>query len=173
MPDSVQIEVSDMTKAMHFSTVPLAELASKGVTPLTDRLRPIVLVVDDEGVIADTLAVILGQAGFMAMVAYDGQSALELAKIVPPDLLLTDVVMPGMTGVDLAIALTRALPGCKVLLFSGQAATADLLGEAGVDFTVLAKPLHPTDLLARLSETLDLRPHSVERAPILETARTA
>ncbi len=113
-----------MAKAMHFSTVSLAELALKGMTPVTELPRPIVLVVDDETVIADTLGVILGQAGLTVMVAYDGQSALELAKLVPPDLLLTDVVMPGMTGVDLAVAVTRTFPDCKVLLFSGQAATA-------------------------------------------------
>jgi len=154
-----------MPKTMNFSTIPLAELTAKELAPVTDSARRVVLVVDDETVIADTLAVILGQAGLTVMVAYDGPSALEFAKIVPPDLLLTDVVMPGMTGVDLAIALTQAVPACKVLLFSGQAATADLLSEAGADFTVLAKPLHPTDLLARLSQTLEIQPSETEGAP--------
>ena len=147
-----------MSKAMKFQTVPLAELALKGVVPQTDSHKPVVLIVDDEAVIADTLAVILKQVGFTTMVAYDGQTALDIAKIVPPDLLLTDVVMPGISGVDLAIAVRQVLPECRVLLFSGQSATADLLGaagHAGRDFTLLSKPLHPKDLLARVSQTLD------------------
>ncbi len=143
---------------MKFQTVPLAELALRGVVPQADSPKPVVLIVDDQPVIADTLAVILKQAGFTAMVAYDGETALDIAKIVPPDLLLTDVVMPGLSGVDLAIAIRKDVPDCRVLLFSGQAATANLLGEAGNqghDFTLLSKPLHPRDLLARISQTLD------------------
>jgi DNA-binding response OmpR family regulator len=146
-----------MPKAMKFQTIPLAELELRRDVPQTESHKSVVLIVDDEAVIADTLAVILKQAGFTTMVAYGGQTALEIAKTVPPDLLLTDVVMPGLSGVDLAIAIRRDVPNCKILLFSGQAATADLLGEAGNqghDFTLLSKPLHPRDLLARLSQTL-------------------
>jgi CheY-like chemotaxis protein len=149
-----------MSKAMKFQTVPLAELALRGVVPQTDSHKPVILIVDDEAVIADTLAVILKQVGFTTMVAYDGQTALDIAKIAPPDLILTDVVMPGMSGVDLAIAVRNDVPDCRILLFSGQAATVDLLGEAGKkghDFTLLSKPLHPKDLLARVSQTLGSR----------------
>ena len=66
-----------MSKAMNFPTVPLAELTLKGIAPQTDPPKPVVLVVDDEAVIADTLAVILSQHGFATMVAYDGKSALR------------------------------------------------------------------------------------------------
>jgi DNA-binding response OmpR family regulator len=62
-----------------------------------------------------------------------------------------------MNGIDLALAIRHTLPKCKILLFSGQASTKDLLGtarDAGQDFTILAKPLHPTELLARVSDTL-------------------
>jgi DNA-binding response OmpR family regulator len=148
-----------MSKQMNFQTVPLAELVAKGVTDRTDPPRPIVLVVDDERVIADTLAAILGRSGFAAVAAYQGLSALEIALANHPDLLLTDVAMPGMNGIDLAIAVRTAVPECRVLLFSGQVTTADLLAqahEAGRDFTTLQKPLHPTELLARISETLEI-----------------
>jgi DNA-binding response OmpR family regulator len=149
-----------MSRKLNFQTVPLAQLALKGVTRQTDTPKPVVLVVDDETVIADSLAAILRQNGFAAIAAYDGRSALEIARVDPPDLLLSDVAMPGMSGIDLAIAISQATPGCKVILFSGQATTVDLLStarDAGHDFTALAKPLHPTELLARISETLESR----------------
>jgi DNA-binding NtrC family response regulator len=135
---------------------------------LPEKQRPVVLVVDDERVIANTLSIILSRSGFSTMTAYDGESALELARAVQPDLLISDVVMPGMTGVELAIAVTQTVPGCKVLLFSGQAATADLLEKArhaGHNFTTLTKPIHPTDMLWRISECLELRKTSTKSIP--------
>jgi CheY-like chemotaxis protein len=121
--------------------------------------RPVILIVDDERVIADTLALILSRSGFTTFTAYNGTRALELASMVSPELLISDVVMPGMTGVELAIAMTQLVPACKVLLFSGQAATADLLSDArasGHDFTALSKPIHPSDMLRRISESLNI-----------------
>ena len=70
-----------------------------------------------------------------------------------PDMLISDVIMTGMTGIEAAIITRQRLPSCKILLFSGQAATADLLEKAraqGHEFEILAKPVHPTDLLAKL-----------------------
>lgn len=148
-------------RKMNFQTVRLADLPLNDATPPLDNRKAVVLVVDDEAVIADTLAMILEQSGIRALVAYDGKSALATANAVPPDLLLTDVAMPGMNGIDLAVAIRHILPKCKILLFSGQASTMNLLGtarDAGQDFTVLAKPLHPTELLARVSDTLTMRP---------------
>jgi DNA-binding response OmpR family regulator len=146
-----------MSRTIQYQTVPLAELASRERDAQADQPKPLVLVVDDEAVIADTLTAILLRSGYAAVAAYDGESALDVARAIAPDLLLTDVAMPGMSGIDLAIAVSRAVPDCKVLLFSGQATTADLLArahEAGHDFTALQKPLHPTELLARVSETV-------------------
>jgi DNA-binding response OmpR family regulator len=119
--------------------------------------QPVVLVVDDERVIADTLSIILKKSGFSALTAYDGATALQLANTLKPDLLISDVMMPGMTGIELAIAMKQTQPECKILLFSGQAATVDLLEDArslGHDFTTLTKPVHPTDMLKRISECL-------------------
>lgn len=137
-----------------FEVVPIAEIPS---TNDAETHRPVVLIVDDERIIADSLAAILKSKGLAPLVAYNGESALEIASISPPQLLISDVVMPGMTGIQLAIALTRAVPDCKVLLFSGQAATAGLLADAyagGHTFTILSKPIHPKELLARISECL-------------------
>ena len=112
-----------------------------------------VIVADDEQIIADSLTLILNRAGFEARAVYSGEAAVEVLGSFRPDLLITDVVMTGMTGVEAAMAVRTLRPDCKVLLFSGQAATADLLREAralGYEFEIIAKPVHPTELLAKL-----------------------
>ena len=89
--------------------------------------KPKVLVVDDERVIADSLAMILNQSGFEARAVYSGEKALEAAPELKPDMLISDVIMAGLNGIDAAIRIRALLPQIKILLFSGQAATADLL----------------------------------------------
>ena len=121
--------------------------------PTAAPIKRKVLVADDEQVIANTLAIILNQAGFEARAVYSGEKAVEALDTFEPDMLITDVIMTGMTGIEAAIATKAKLPNCKILLFSGQAATADLLEKArqgGHEFEILAKPVHPTDLLAKL-----------------------
>jgi DNA-binding NtrC family response regulator len=113
----------------------------------------VVFVVDDEVVIAQTLATILNNVGFQASAFDRPQKAIAACAERPPHLLITDVAMPGMTGIELAIHFRKTQPECKVLLFSGQASTANLLEQAraqGYDFDLLAKPIHPSDLLAKL-----------------------
>jgi CheY-like chemotaxis protein len=115
--------------------------------------KPKVLVADDERVIADTLAMILNQSGFEARAVYSGEKALESVTSFVPDMLISDVIMADLNGIDAAIRIRQLLPGIKVLLFSGQAATADLLEKAranGHEFDILAKPVHPQDLLNKL-----------------------
>lgn len=117
------------------------------------QVKPKVLVADDERVIADTLAIILNQSGFEAKAVYSGEKAVEMAKEWMPEMLISDVIMTDLNGIDAAIKIRALLPSCKILLFSGQAATADLLDRArgqGHEFEILAKPVHPQDLLARL-----------------------
>jgi CheY-like chemotaxis protein len=115
--------------------------------------KPKVLVVDDERVIADSLAMILNQSGFEARAVYSGEKALEASPTFKPDMLISDVIMAGLNGIDAAIRIRALLPQIKILLFSGQAATADLLEKArakGYEFEILAKPVHPHDLLTKL-----------------------
>ena len=109
--------------------------------------KPRVLVVDDEQVIADTLAKILDLNGYDASAVYTGTAAVESARSLKPDLVISDVIMPDMNGIEAAISIRGFLPS------SGQAATADLLENAraqGHEFEILAKPVHPSDLLAKL-----------------------
>jgi CheY-like chemotaxis protein len=117
---------------------------------MSDQVRSI-FVVDDEPVIATTLAIILQQSGFSTSSFTNPLEALEAANSESPDLLRSDVMMPQLSGIDLAIRMKQKRPQCRILLFSGQAATADLLAEArksGNDFHILSKPVHPNDLLA-------------------------
>lgn len=122
-------------------------------TSTTQKPKQRILVADDEHLIANTLAIILNQSGFEAHAVYSGEKAVEAARSLQPDMVISDVIMAGMTGIAAAIQIRSFLPKCKILLFSGQAATADLLEKArtqGHEFEILAKPVHPTDLLAKL-----------------------
>ena len=113
-----------------------------------------VLIVDDEEIIADSLASILKGKGFAATAAYNGEQALELASTVEPDVLLSDVVMPGIGGVELALRLIGRLPSCRVVLYSSIAVVTNLLktpGATNYPFKLLAKPIHPDDLIAHLT----------------------
>lgn len=112
-----------------------------------------VFVVDDEKIIADSLAAILVRCGYDVHAFYDAESALTRAEALAPDLVISDVVMPQMNGVNMAIVISERFPACRILLFSGQTATIDMLDDArrkGYSFELLTKPIHPTGLLAKL-----------------------
>ncbi|HXS75674.1 MAG TPA: response regulator [Terracidiphilus sp.] len=114
-----------------------------------------VLILDDEQIIANTLALILNRNGFEAQAVYTAMDAIEAARQLSPDILISDVIMDGMTGIEAAIHISELAPHCKIILFSGQASTPDLLQRAkacGHCFELLAKPVHPRKLLERLSE---------------------
>ena len=117
------------------------------------RSLPKILVVDDEKRIADTLTEILEMSGFHVATAYDGWDALEAAARFHPDYLLSDVLMPRMNGVDLAIPMRKMYPEAKILLFSGQAGISEILlagHRQGFEFELIAKPIHPLKLIERL-----------------------
>jgi FixJ family two-component response regulator len=134
--------------------VPVAEVPVEDVEETL--ALPLVLVVDDEPTVADTLTLILLRAGFAARGVYSAKAALEVARDAEPAFLLSDVYMPGMSGIELAMALSAEFPKCKVLLFSGHAAAADLVEAraAGYDFPLLAKPVHPAEIVRYISKCL-------------------
>lgn len=111
-----------------------------------------VLVVDDERLIADTVAQILNIHGYDAFTAYGAKDALKMAESFFPDFLLSDVMMPGTNGIELAMAVQELLPTVKVLLFSGQAGTSQLIEQSNMTFTLVAKPIHPDRLLQVLEK---------------------
>ena len=130
------------------------------------KKRHHVFVVDDEELIASTLATILCHHGFDAKSFTDPLVALQAIQTEIPDMLISDVGMPRLSGIELAIQIRERCPECKVLLFSGQAATASLLDDArakGNDFVLLLKPVHPTDLLKRIHGSFAFDDRSLHR----------
>lgn len=120
---------------------------------MSKQQAPRIFVVDDEKVIAETLATILQTSGFSATFFTNPLEALDSARDDAPDLLISDVMMPQLSGTELAIRIKQLCPSCKILLFSGQACTMDLLQasrEQGHDFHLLCKPVYPTDLLREI-----------------------
>ena len=110
-----------------------------------------IIVIDDEVLIAETVAEILNDQGFEATPVSDGAAAIELAKTLRPDIVLSDVIMPGLNGIETGIRIREIVPDCRLILFSGQAATVDLLAKAreqGHRFDILAKPIKPEQLIA-------------------------
>ena len=142
--------------------------------PVQQVLR--VFVVDDEWIIAKTLTTILQNSGFSATSFNNPLEALEAAQGEAPDLLISDVVMPQLSGVDLAIQMKVLCPACKILLFSGQAETSDLLRAArdqGHAFHLLSKPVHPADLLRQIrSQTSREKVDATPSVPISNTTRS-
>ena len=119
--------------------------------------QKLILVVDDEPAILMTAAAILDMHGYKTVTASDGAMALERALACKPDLVLSDVVMPKMNGVELAIQLKEKLPSTSVLLFSGNMATAGILEVArgeGHEFRILAKPVPMDELLSEVKSSL-------------------
>ncbi|HET7349241.1 MAG TPA: response regulator [Acidobacteriaceae bacterium] len=127
-----------------------------------------VLVVDDEKSIADTLALILRAKGYRAASAYDGAAGLALYRRMVPDLVISDVVMPQMNGVDMAIAIRREFLRSRILLFSGQqTVTEEMLEQSrsiGFDFEFIPKPIHPVELLDKVAELIGTPPQSERQA---------
>ena len=112
-----------------------------------------VMVVDDDRLIANTIAEILRNSGFLAVAVYDAWQALDEAPRFRPDCVLSDVVMPGMSGVELARTFQMTRPDTRVILFSGQVGHSEILNEAhakGQSFEILAKPIHPRKLIELL-----------------------
>lgn len=133
--------------------------ASQRLSPTDESVdsQLLVFVVDDERLIAMTLSLILTHAGFSTAWFTVPEEALHAAVRTAPHLLLSDVAMPTMSGVHLAITMTSRWPTCKVLLLSGQAETTDLLCEArglGFSFRLLSKPIDPSCLLMEIRTIL-------------------
>ncbi|HSE07138.1 MAG TPA: response regulator [Nocardioidaceae bacterium] len=108
------------------------------------------LVVDDSAVIRELIAVNLELEGFEVTTAGDGQSALELAHELQPDVITLDVMMPRLTGFETVLRLREEpkTAGIPVVMVTGRAQAADLARgeEVGVE-AYLTKPFEPAELI--------------------------
>lgn len=115
-----------------------------------------VLIVDDAAAIRTVLRRVLESAGYDVRDAADVDGALELLRRGPVDVVLTDVQMPGRSGVELAQLVIRDYPGIKVIAMSGFEDThvSQLPRELGID-AALTKPMHPEVLIGAVRDALE------------------
>jgi len=120
----------------------------------------IVLVVDDDPVILKLLEVNFEMEGFTVLVAHDGEEGIEVARNNQPDVIVSDIMMPKKSGLELVVALkgdtsTSEIP---IILLSAKAQNADVRTglEAGADDYV-TKPFEPLDLVDRVNRLLETR----------------
>jgi CheY-like chemotaxis protein len=126
-----------------------------------------ILIIDDERTVADTLAMILEGGGHQVEAVYDGCSALLKLNSFIPDCVISDVIVPGMNGIDVCARIEAQLPECKIFLFSGQSETNDLIENAraaGHRWELLVKPTDPDVILSKMSKLESLRAVESEAA---------
>jgi CheY-like chemotaxis protein len=110
-----------------FPVVPIKEIPVPDAADAASSLRPMVLVVDDEPAIADELTESLARSGYAAIAAYDAETALETALLMPPDLAVIDARLSGLSGIDLATSLRDTLPDCKIVMYAEYTADSEVL----------------------------------------------
>ena len=121
------------------------------------REKSLIFVVDDEEIIASTIAAILRLNGYEAAAFTHASEALEASRSAAPDLLISDVVMPVHSGGELAYQIQAKYPECRVLFFTGQSDRADAEIAAYDDrlvYQLIPKPVHPRELLKKVREML-------------------
>jgi len=122
-----------------------------------------VYVVDDEPLIASTLAAILSDSGYEAEFFTNPLEALAAVAPGSPTILVSDVTMPDLTGVELAMRVLDICPHCKVFLMSALGSIDELLEAAGAleaEFPFMRKPFHPGVLLDAMQNCLDDQLHA-------------
>ncbi|HET8546451.1 MAG TPA: response regulator transcription factor, partial [Bryobacteraceae bacterium] len=114
-----------------------------------------ILVIDDDESLRDTIGVLLEQEGFRAVLAGDGRTGYEQALALKPDLLLVDLRLPGMNGMDVCRQLRASGLSTPIIVLSAVGDEIDkvLLLELGAD-DYITKPFGTRELLARIRAVL-------------------
>jgi DNA-binding response OmpR family regulator len=116
--------------------------------------EPTILVVDDEPSIREVVSIYLGRAGYRVLVAEDGQTALEILEREPPDLVVLDLMLPEVDGLEITRRL-RAVGEIPIIMLTARREETDrILGlEMGADDYVV-KPFSPRELVSRVKAVL-------------------
>ncbi len=122
---------------------------------MESRIQDSVLIVDDEPMVRESIAVYLGDSGFRVFSAEDGREGLRLFREVQPHLVICDLRMPAVDGLDLLRIITQESPSTPVIVVSGQGDMADV---------VSALRLGACDYLFKPLVELEVLEHSVRRA---------
>ena len=113
-----------------------------------------VLIADNRQAAAEFMAETLANYGYHATAVYSGEKAVESAARLRPDVLISEVIMPGMTGIEAAILIRLMIPSCRMILYAEQGLTRELFERArcqGHQFETLEKPIEPKALLTFLA----------------------
>ena len=135
-------------------------------------MRPKILVVDDERAILDTVEILLRGEGFDASVAQSGREALERFDDMAPDIVLTDIRMPGVTGLDLLEAVRQRDPEVPVILMTAQASLQSAVKAVNQGaFYYLQKPFSNAELVALCRRAAQMRELSRENKTLKREIR--
>lgn len=117
-----------------------------------------VLIVDDDRLVAETLALVFEKSGFESTVAYSADEAMERARVSAPDLLLCDVTMPGRDGLSLVNDVAREFPSCRIIVLTAFYSNLKSIREQATRLQrplgILTKPCQPSDLLREATAML-------------------
>ena len=124
-----------------------------------------ILVVDDDTALAEMIGIVLDTEGFETVFCADGAEAVEVFRSERPDLVLLDLMLPGMDGIEICTRL-RSESGVPIIMLTARTDTADVVRglESGAD-DYIVKPFNPKELVARIRTRL--RPAAVESAEVL------
>ena len=119
-------------------------------TPVSPRTRGRILVVDDDAALAEMLGIVLRGEGFEPVFCGDGSTALDAFRAAKPDVVLLDLMLPGMDGIDVCRAI-RAESGTPIVMLTAKSDTVDVVVglESGAD-DYIVKPFKPKELVARI-----------------------
>lgn len=110
-----------------------------------------VLLIDDEPGILETLSQILADEGYVVVSAPEGEDALEIADVFPPDVVVTDLRLPGLDGIATVARIRTHLPQVDAVLISGYLSSTLRVAAVRVGFrAILEKPVNVRQLLAAL-----------------------
>src|SRR6187549_2894280 len=129
-------------------------------TTLERTMNPRILVVDDDTAISEMIGIVLRAEGYDPSFAADGAEALEVFRSSNPDLVLLDLMLPGIDGIEVCTRI-RAESGVPIIMLTAKSDTADVVKglESGADDYVV-KPFNPKELVARIRTRLRPSPES-------------